>query len=207
MRGAALTFVLVLAACPPGASSKDVSCRFDGGGSGCTEWNGHGLPELGAIELACTQQGGVLVPERCPAEVRGAGCRIKRGELTETSWPSLTVLLADCEDAGRTLVTGADEGRDAGTMTPLNDAGMACSMPGSTASTVTFTNLGSVPVVPKWVSVGTCAEIAYAPLPPGGGVNQPTFVGHVWRFRKGDANGPLLLEYTVTAPSGSVGVR
>lgn len=206
MRIAPVVSLVLLCGCPPGTNARDVSCRIDGGAA-CSEWTGAGLPSLAAIELSCTQQGGSIVPERCPADDRVAGCRVKREDFTETQWFrfAASVGLADCADAGRTLVYGADE-KDAGSE-PLNDAGVACSMPGMGSATIVFTNLGTVPVVPKWVSPGTCAEIAYAPLPPGSGVNQPTFIGHVWRFRRGDANGPLVLEYTVTAPSGSVGVR
>jgi hypothetical protein len=207
VRSALFVGLVLLYGCPPGTNAKQVSCRIDGG-TACSEWSGAGLPSLAAIELSCTQQGGSILADRCPADDRVAGCRVKREDYTETQWFrfAASLGLADCLDAGRALVYGIDDD-DAGTGPLPNDAGMACSMPAMGSATIVFTNVGTVPVVPKWVSPGTCAEIAYAPLPPGGGVNQPTFIGHVWRFRRGDANGPLVLEYTVTASSGSVGVR
>lgn len=209
MRPAVVAFVLLLCACPPGLGAKTVSCVPDGGLLGCFEWSGADLPALGAIELTCAQLGSMSRAESCPSELRVTGCRVERSAFVETRWYRAGgggEVLADCADAGRLVVYAEDE-VDAGAVEPLNDAGMRCSVTGGAMATITFINVSSSPVVPKWTTPGTCSEFAYAPIPAGGGVNQPTFVGHVWRFRRDTAGGPLMREYTVEAVSGSVAIR
>lgn len=201
--------LLLLCACPPGLGAKTVSCEPDGGLLGCFEWTGADLPALGAIDLTCTQLGSSSRGEPCPTQLRETGCRVERGGFVETRWYRLNgggEVLADCADAGRFVVYAQDE-VDAGSVEPLVDGGVRCSMPGGAAATITFLNVSPDPVVPTWVIPGTCAELSYAPLAAGAGINQGTFVGHVWRFRRGVAGGPLMREYVVEATSGSVAIR
>lgn len=199
--------LLVLCGCPAGLGAKTVSCAPDGGLLGCFEWSGADLPALGAIDLTCSQLGSASVTEACPTALRETGCRIERGGFVETRWYRLGTggeVLADCADAGRLVVYADDV--DGGVELPVGDAGVRCSTSGGATSVMTFLNVTQEPVVPSWVSPGTCAELAYAPIAPGAGVNQATFIGHVWRFRRGPG-GPLLREYVVEAVSGSVAIR
>ncbi len=207
MRLVVITSVLLLSACPPGLGAKTVSCVPDGGLLGCFEWSGADLPALGAIDLTCSQLGSMSRAEACPSSLRVTGCRVERSAFVETRWYRAGTggeVLADCADAGK-LVVYADE-FDAGMVEPLSDAGMRCSVSGGATSVITFLNVSPDPIVPSWVSPGTCAEIPYAAIAPGAGVNQATFIGHVWRFRRG-AGGPLLREYTVEAVNASVAIR
>jgi VHL beta domain len=209
MRLLVIASVFLACACPPGLGAKTVSCVPDGGLLGCFEWSGADLPALGAIDLTCTQLGSMSRPEACPVSLRVTGCRVERSAFVETRWYRAGTggeVLTDCADAGK-LVVYADDERDAGVVEPLSDAGMRCSVAGGATSVITFLNVSSEPIVPSWVSPGTCAEISYAPIAPGAGVNQPTFIGHVWRFRRGVAGGPLLREYTVEAVNASVAIR
>ncbi|MER2561117.1 MAG: hypothetical protein ABTQ32_10375 [Myxococcaceae bacterium] len=199
--------LLMLCGCPAGLGAKTVSCAPDGGLLGCFEWSGADLPALGAIDLTCSQLGSTSVTEACPTALRETGCRIERGGFVETRWYRLGTggeVLADCADAGRLVVYADDV--DGGVEVPVGDAGVKCSTAGGATSVMTFLNVTSDPVVPSWVTPGTCAEFAYPPLAPGAGVNQPTFIGHVWRFRRGPG-GPLLREYVVDTVSGSVAIR
>lgn len=207
MRVVCFVALVALAGCPAGIGAKTVSCAPDGGLLGCFEWTGADLPALGAIELTCSQLGSTSVVGECATTAREVGCRVERSGFVETRWYRAGAggaVLADCADAGRLVVYADDV--DGGVETPIGDAGVRCSMAGGATSVITFLNVSNAPVVPTWVSPGTCAEISYAPLAPGAGVNQPTFIGHVWRFRLG-AGGPLLREYVVEAVSGSVAIR
>lgn len=207
MRVVCFFALVVITGCPPGLGAKTVSCAPDGGLLGCFEWTGADLPALGAIDLTCTQMGSTSFAGECPTTLRETGCRVERSGFVETRWYRFGTgaeVLGDCADAGRLVVYADDV--DGGAETPIGDAGVRCSMTGGATSVVTFLNVSSAPVVPSWVSPGTCAELSYAPLAPGAGVNQPTFIGHVWRFRRG-AGGPLLREYVVEAVSGSVAIR
>jgi hypothetical protein len=209
VRVVALAALFTFSACPPGVGAKTVNCVPDGGLLGCFEWTGADLAALTAIDLTCAQLGSASAAGTCPTPLRETGCRVERSGFVETRWYRIGTggeVLADCADAGR-LVVYADEGFDAGIDAQPGDAGSRCSMAGGATSVMTFLNVSDEPVVPIWVSPGTCAEIPYAPLAPGAGVNQPTFIGQVWRFRRGTATGPLIREFVVTAVSGSLAIR
>ncbi|MBL8919629.1 MAG: hypothetical protein JNJ54_12250 [Myxococcaceae bacterium] len=204
-RVVSLVSVIALAGCPVGTGATAVSCVPDGSTGMCFEWTGADLPALGAIDATCTQLGAGPVAAGCPRELRTIGCRVERGGLVETRWyrtPGYEVLV-ECPDAGRVVVLPVE---DAGTLDPVSDAGLRCSAPANGASTVFFSNVGPSTVHLRWVTQ-SCAEVEYAAIPPGGGVNQPTFIGHVWRLRRDAPDGPLLREFLVEAPSASVVVR
>jgi hypothetical protein len=178
----------------------------DGSTGACFEWTGADLPALGAIEASCNQLGATPSAGACPREVRAIGCRVDRGALVETRWYRTAgyEVLVECPDAGRLVVL--PEEVDAGAVDSVPDAGERCSGPAGGASTVFFGNVGTSTVHLRWVTAA-CAEVSYAAIPPGGGVNQPTFIGHVWRLRRDTIAGPLLREFLVEAPSASVLVR
>lgn len=205
-RFASLVSALLLAGCPAGLGAKAVSCVPDGSTSTCFEWTGTDLAALGAIEASCNQLGASPTATDCPRELRAIGCQVARGPLVETRWfrtPGSEVLV-ECPDAGRRVVL--PEEADAGTVEPGTDAGSRCSGPPTGASTVFFGNAGTATVFTRWVTT-SCAEVTYSTIAPGGGVNQPTFIGHVWRLRRDTPDGPLLREFLVEAPSASVLVR
>lgn len=69
---------------------------------------------------------------------------------------------------------------------------------------IVFTNLGSAPIVAVWMDFGG-AEVIYSTLAPGASVTQDTFVGHIWRFRRGPT-GPIVTQWAVDRPSGTLTV-
>lgn len=197
--------LVALSACPPGADSKVVSCVPDGGTSGCFEWENADLATFGAIEATCGQLSALVQPGVCASEYRVIGCKVDRAPASETRWfkvPSFETL-SECPDAGR-LVVFSSGVLDAGTV-PESDGGQ-CSGPAGDAAMVFFGNVGSSTVHLRWVTQ-SCGEVGYPSIAPGGGVNQPTFIGHVWRIRRDRPDGPLIREFVVSAPSASVLVR
>ena len=60
---------------------------------------------------------------------------------------------------------------------------------------IVFTNVGSASVVASWMDFGG-AEVIYATIAPGESVTQDTYVGHVWRFRRGPG-GPVITQWAV----------
>ncbi len=202
---ATVSCLLLLTACPPGADSKVVSCVPDGSTSTCFEWQDADLPGFGAIEATCGQLSASVQPNVCAAEYRVIGCKVDRPPLSETRWfkvPSFETL-SECPDAGR-LVVFSSGTFDAG-MVSEGDGGR-CSGPAGDAAMVFFGNVGSSTVHLRWVTQ-SCGEVGYPSIPPGGGVNQPSFIGHVWRVRRDQPDGPLIREFVVSAPSASVLVR
>lgn len=205
MRLAVLTALAVgVLACPVGTNSTVVSCVPDGSTSACLEWTNADLPNLGAIEATCQQLEASVQPTTCPVSLRTIGCQVSRAPVTETRWfatPSFETL-SECPDAGK-LVVFPSETLDAGS---TESDGGQCSTLSSDAAVVFFGNVGASTVHLRWVTQ-SCTEVGYPPIEPGGGVNQPTFLGHVWRLRRDRPDGPLLREYVVTAPSASVLVQ
>lgn len=201
----ALVIAPLLSACPPGTGAAAVSCVPDGSTSLCLEWVNADLPTLGAVDLTCAQLGASLTTQPCPTETRQLGCRLERGAIVETKWSRLsTEVVPGCEDAGRRLVDAASE-RDAGGPEPA-DAGPRCSLPSLEAATLIIANVGSETLFLRWVTQ-SCTETSYPTLAPGSSLVQPTFVGHVWRVRRGGPTGPLVREFMVEATNASVAVR
>ena len=81
--------------------------------------------------------------------------------------------------------------------------GGACSDPAaSTPATMHVHNGTPGPVRVLWVDVA-CVEQDYGTLQPDQAYDQPTYVGHVWRFVGGDS-GALLAEVDVDETSETV---
>lgn len=63
---------------------------------------------------------------------------------------------------------------------------------------IVFTNLGSATIVAVWMDFAG-AEVIYSSIAPGQSVTQDTFVGHIWRFRRGPG-GPIVTQWAVDRP-------
>lgn len=69
---------------------------------------------------------------------------------------------------------------------------------------IIFSNLGSSPLVAVWMDFAG-AEVIYSTIAPGGSVTQDTYVGHIWRFRRG-VGGPIITQWAVDRPTGTLTV-
>lgn len=69
---------------------------------------------------------------------------------------------------------------------------------------IVFSNLGSAPIVAVWMDFSG-AEVIYSTINPGQSVTQDTYVGHIWRFRRGPG-GPIVTQWAVDRPSGTLTV-
>jgi len=71
-------------------------------------------------------------------------------------------------------------------------------------ATMSVHNGGALPVEIYWVD-STCAELDYGTLGANSAYDQPTYIGHVWRFRDA-ASGTLLQEVLVDQANVTVEV-
>lgn len=69
---------------------------------------------------------------------------------------------------------------------------------------IVFTNLASTPIVAVWMDFSG-REVIYATISPGQSVTQDTYVGHIWRFRRGPG-GDVIAQWAVDRSSGTLTV-
>lgn len=69
---------------------------------------------------------------------------------------------------------------------------------------IVFVNLGSAPIVAAWMDFSG-AEVIYSTINPGQSITQDTYVGHIWRFRRGPG-GAIITQWAVDRSSGTLTV-
>lgn len=87
------------------------------------------------------------------------------------------------------------------TVPALATTAAAQASPASVApARIVFRNAGTAPIVAVWMDFAG-AEVIYSTIAPGAVVTQDTYVGHIWRFRRGPG-GPIVTQWAVDRPSG-----
>lgn len=159
-------------------------------GATCTEWSGGAkLGILGAgtsltYSALCAAIGADPAPGACPDAGKVGGCASDDGTFEATTWTYEGTLDDVTCSSDETLLDadGAPIEAIVDTTPPPT-----CSVDGGAAVAVTFENASARTVSLYWVDQG-CGETLYASLVPGATHDQPTYVGHAWRLRAGDAD-------------------